>query len=109
MKILTTFFAACLFLFVAGESNAVTNLGAPSCGKWTEDLAYPPYRLYRQIWLEGFLSGAAAGTGEDVLKVSDRQSITLWMDNYCRANPLNSVHEGGVALFVELRKQIGTK
>ncbi len=35
------------------------------------------------------------------LKSADQ--IFLWMDNWCKANPLKKVGEGGAELFVELR------
>jgi hypothetical protein len=36
------------------------------------------------------------------LTVSSSDAVTLWMDNYCRANPLKFVHEGALQLVVEL-------
>jgi hypothetical protein len=43
---------------------------------------------------------------KDVLeKVSSLDQMILWMDNYCKNNPLNSAAMGAVDLFLELSKK----
>lgn len=60
-------------------------------------------------WLVGFLSGIAVAKNSDFIKGTDGESILLWMDNYCRSNPLKGISDGGGALFYELKKQKGLK
>jgi hypothetical protein len=89
----------------------VTTLGDRSCGKWIADRPSNPSdqsigRLSNTGWLVGFMSGAASASGRDILERTDGQSIVLWMDNWCRANPLEYVADGAMVLFVELEKQI---
>lgn len=94
-----------LVVFTIGFStncNAITVRGAPSCGNWFEDAT----RIGSKHWLNGFLSGAAAQKGEDILGVVDADSVFLWMDNYCRNNPLDSVFQGATKLTKELEKRI---
>jgi len=55
-------------------------------------------------WVMGFLSASADASGKDFLKDTDAKSIFLWMDNYCRANPLKHVAHGARELFFELGK-----
>jgi hypothetical protein len=101
------------FLFLAlatavPPAQAVIVRGMPSCGTWVQtrqagDMA----SIGNRLWLIGFLSGVAAGTQKDLLKTTDNDSITLWMDNYCRANPLNDLEDGAETLAKELMKRKG--
>ena len=50
----------------------------------------------------------AAASGTDALRDTDAASIELWMDNYCKANPLKRVDDGGDDLFIELKKRQGS-
>lgn len=81
---------------------------APSCGEWivhrekSDTLA-----LGNASWLLGYLSGLAVSSGKDYLSVTDNASIYKWMDNYCRANPLRDLINGGNALAAELAKKKG--
>lgn len=94
-----------LVVFTIGfstSSNAITVRGAPSCGNWFEDTT----RIGSKHWLNGFLSGVSVEKGKDILEVVDADSVFLWMDNYCRSNPLGSVFQGATKLTKELEKRI---
>ena len=82
----------------------VTVRGASSCGKWVEDRQNKT-DLYGRAWLLGFLSGLSSGAGADVLKGTDNKSLYLWLENYCRKNPLSDISDGGHDLFSELAKR----
>jgi hypothetical protein len=51
----------------------------------------------------------ASASGKDVLEGTDADSLTLWMDGYCKANPLDSVGNSAVLLFQELKKKNNIK
>lgn len=77
-----------------------TTLGDPDCGQWVKS----PHPLDR-VWLLGYLSGLnMAWNGNDkkpydpLSKLSSRDQAYLWMDNYCKANPLKNVSTGAVNL-----------
>jgi hypothetical protein len=79
--------------------------GLPSCGTWVKERAAKS-DAFERTWLLGYLSGLAAGAdqnfwGRQGVNSLDNESVYLWMDNYCRANPLKEVSEGGIALFLE--------
>ncbi len=80
--------------------------GSRSCGDW---VSTRPVRSIETIavetWLVGYLSGLAIGTNKDFIKGTDNPSIFLWVDNYCRANPLKSLGDAGTDLYFELIKQ----
>lgn len=98
-------------VLLSPHAQAYTLFGGPDCGKWVNT----PSAQYK-TWLMGFMSGQnAQHVGyRDVIKdpyfqakdpldqVSSAEQLFLWMDNYCRANPLKTVADGGVALFAEL-------
>lgn len=74
-----------------------------SCGEWTE------YRSRGAIgevptasWVLGYLSGRAISSIGDPLKNTDVPSVLLWIDNYCKANPLNKTPDAADALIQEL-------
>jgi hypothetical protein len=57
---------------------------------------------YSKPWLVGYLSGVAAGLDKDLLTGMNNDSIFLWMDNYCHANPLRRIDEGVYTLALEI-------
>lgn len=89
-----------------GDAQALVIRGAPSCGVWIKERADDKLEtIANNVWLLGFLSGMAVKSGKDILKGTDNPSIFLWVDNYCRANPLKTPGDAGDALFEELVKQ----
>ncbi len=56
------------------------------------------------MWLLGYLSGLAVGASSDYLRKLDNDSIFVYTDNYCQANPLKSLADAGVALILEASK-----
>ena len=100
---LATVMLLCLGL-AAPSAQAVETRGARSCGIWISDKANVQ-AVTNEAWLVGFLTGMAVNSGKDILKGTDNVSIILWVDNYCRANPLQNLTRAGDTLFEELVKQ----
>ena len=72
-----------------------------SCGVWVDSRARDV--ISPSIWLLGFLSGGNVfGETNNALELVDRESIFLWMDKYCKENPLQFIDDGGVVLLREL-------
>lgn len=83
-----------------------TTIGRPDCGEWVKASASSP-RM--KAWLLGYMSGLNAKHQETKKKpddpldrVASAQQIFLWMDNYCKSNPLKTLFDGGLELFDEL-------
>lgn len=88
-------------------SQTTTQFGVPDCGKWVAERT-----ASQKAWLLGFLSGlntlhdAAGNNPKDPLDgVSSANQAYLWMDNWCKANPLKDVADGGGQLFLELMRK----
>jgi hypothetical protein len=94
------------YLSVALASSAiagVTSMGDRTCGKWVADKPNNLHSASDQTWLVGYLTGLAVATQTDILVSPDLESLVLWMDNWCRANPLSTVSVGGTQLYNELK------
>jgi hypothetical protein len=85
----------------ASDSFGVTVRGSQSCGVWLS-VQQKNARLQSETWLIGFLSGIAVALDSNFLKGTDNESIFLWMDNFCRKNPLEQIGNGASELAVEL-------
>jgi hypothetical protein len=91
--------------FIGMPADAVTILGSGvyTCGKWVaERESDGKPLLVKWGWVLGYLSGLASASQRDVLAPVDADSIALWMDNYCRAHPLDHVEFAARTLFDEL-------
>jgi hypothetical protein len=110
------FLAGCLLslnLFAAG----VELKGSRSCTKWMEEkrLANGAQEMNKipvlitRNWFLGYLSGRADASGKNFLKGTDSDSIFLWLDNYCQANPGKDLDQGGMDLAHELMQLKGLK
>ncbi|RYH67704.1 MAG: hypothetical protein EON54_03815 [Alcaligenaceae bacterium] len=98
--------AATFSLYSATASAEVMHLGVRSCGQWVKARsAKGPAAMYYENWVAGYMSGLAAGTDKDFLNGMDEDSIMLWIDNYCQANPLESVPGASLKLGFQLAKK----
>jgi hypothetical protein len=101
--------AAALLISSAAEAADFSFIGTghSSCGSWTASRRTGQASLPEQ-WILGFLSGvgdvsasnanAVGGVTErDPLNGVDAQAVWAWVDNYCRANPLDKVVRAGEA------------
>ncbi len=92
-------------------------MGARSCSKWieerrmessTKEMNRIPVLITRS-WFLGYLSGRAEASRRNFLKGTDSDSIFLWLDNYCRANPSKDLDSAGIELARELMQLKGIK
>ena len=89
----------------AGE----TSIGRSDCGRY---ILSPSSE--HKAWVLGYLSGVntvldgktPSGKPSDPLgQLKSAEQVYLWMDNYCKRNPLENVTAGALELLVELRKE----
>jgi len=96
-----------IFFGCLSPAFSQTSLGAVDCEKWLIKNS-----VYEKIWLVGFMSGLNfmhelnnRGGDDPLGQVKSSEKIFLWMDNYCKTNPTQSLKNGGVDLYIELMKQ----
>lgn len=87
---------------VQAATGDYTVIGVPDCGAWIKE----PSREDKK-WLVGYLTARnldnAIETKTNVLeKLDSAQQAFLWMDNWCKKNPLEDVGTGASTLFYEL-------
>jgi hypothetical protein len=92
--------------------------GGADCGLWAKARKEPaPAAAALQADVIGFLNGLTFGTnrefwgyglhqttgvpGQRARGSITRDSVYLWLDNYCNANPLSGVYLGAITLFKE--------
>lgn len=86
-------------------SYGMISFGSYDCGQWFVK------KEPAKAWLLGYLSGMNAMLANDKIKydpldkLNSAEQAFLWMDNYCKTNPLKSVFDGGVELLLELQKK----
>lgn len=92
--------SAALMIFCVFPATAQSVIfGGSDCGQWFKN------KEISSTWLLGYLSGinAAISKGHDPLeKLNSAEQAFLWMDNYCRNNPLQTVQIGANKLYKEL-------
>ena len=118
LKINSALFIACLVCISALFSpvvHAERVIGNIDCGKWLENRKgeLTNIQVSDMSWLGGYLSGLNTGwsvSAPEILNdpLSELESLSqalLWMDNYCKAHPLETASKGGQELFFELVKR----
>ena len=89
----------------------IAGTGGASCGSWTQDRSYSDGgpRFGDVSWVQGYNSGAAVYTGQDLMSGVDAGAIQSWMDNYCASHPLSMVADGADQLVAKLRARIAVR
>lgn len=96
----------------SSAAQAEISYGGTDCGQWLEHRKgeNAVAQLADTSWLAGFLSGLNTGYSNKApenLKdpLTELQSLPqafVWMDNYCKAHPLEDTRRGAMELFFEL-------
>jgi hypothetical protein len=80
-------------------------VGGDSCAVWIDARAKRNTSSHGS-WVLGYVSALnlwnVIGQRKDALKNTDGPAIYLWIDNYCRANPLENIATAAGALAREL-------
>lgn len=77
----------------------VIGTGNSSCG---QHLSNKILAEYDHAWVSGFLTGVNGTKGARVGHGTDSDSRELWIDNYCRAHPLEDIADAALSLYIEL-------
>ena len=109
MQLKSFFLVLAILLVSAGTSAQAakpTIFGGYDCGQWIRKGKGHPM----ESWAVGYLSGlnwmhVAAGLkpNDPLDELNSVDQIYVWLDNYCKAAPLQRVDLGVVTLFEELK------
>lgn len=107
MKIKIKIIAIAAIALSSSVFGDVSLRGAPSCGNWLKErqIDRSLIGLANKYWLSGYLSGIAITTDKDFITGTDNNSLDLWIDNYCQANPLENLGAAGVLLATKMIQQ----
>jgi len=88
--------------------RAFRTWGSPDCKEWMTP-ADPSTVRSRQGWLLGFLTGLNAAysevvpKGDPLTQLQSAEQAFRYVDNYCKAHPMEDATDGASALFSDLR------
>jgi hypothetical protein len=90
----------------------MTPNGPATCATWTQwrgPGGNPIDKEGIQYWAEGYISGLAAGSRNDVLGQFQLRDLAAWLDRYCAANPQTKLPQALNALGREMLAHPGGK
>ncbi len=93
--------------------NQIAGAGNTSCGKYVEFRTVKADMLETMIlsWSQGFLSALnlviSTSNNRKPFMLPDPPSIMLFLDKYCRDNPLKIILDGNVELYAEIKANNG--
>jgi hypothetical protein len=124
MKFRATIFASAMLMaaiqFAFGGDYLIMGGGSVRCGEWTRLRVFRDSQkghvvevasLYQlHAWVDGYVSGvnvASAETYQPDMLMAKPQGAALYavIDNYCKANPLDTLADATMTLVKELRKR----
>ena len=86
----------------------ILSMGTKSCGDVVADFKEGgPGKLSNSIWIAGYLTAVNEhiATRSNIAAGTDAEAWNLWVNNYCSANPLETLASSATALFSELSKR----
>lgn len=92
----------------ADGNFTVLSVGTKSCGTIVSDFNKDDWpKLINSVWVGGFITAinSEAHNGKNVAEGIDASARDLWIYNYCKSNPLDSLFRATDALLGELRKR----
>ncbi len=97
--------AAALLWASPGAAEEIRGAGAGiSCADWMAQTRELHDNTFS--WMLGFLSRATATRGDFLHPAPSSASLQAWLENYCRANPLEPIARATLALEDELVRRM---
>ena len=95
----------------ATDTVRVFGAGANSCGTWTAEIGTGA-GVEDRSWALGFVSAYniyGLSNDGDVARGTNYAGLLGWIDNYCRANPLDDIATAVTKLISVLRARSGAR
>lgn len=120
-RILVSAAVTVIFLFSTSRANGKESSASPiaiygeatvSCGSFVESKQDETQRYIYLAWLNGYLTAVNKYQSavnnyngfRDIKTGRDSQALMLWLDNYCRENPLDNFFKAVLMLQHDLQK-----
>jgi len=103
--VLVLSFAITTPVIAADKDGGFVSQGRPSCGEWINKGKDGSWgRTIYTAWVAGYITAYNIHKPDvyNILGSTDMESVLLWMDKYCRENPLNTSDDGMETLIDEL-------
>ena len=104
MKIRYLVCAVPLFIAVNVQAGSTT-FGEYDCGQWINSKSDT-----KKAWLMGYVSGLntefyeSSGKKDPLGRLNSAEQMFLWVDNYCKENPLSNLKNAGYFLLQALKR-----
>lgn len=95
-----------LSAIAVAQPVAVTGPGLDSCGEWTRERQQRSNQaVVSGAWVLGVIVGVRMAEKQNWGRGIAHEGYFGWIDNYCRANPLDLLATATFRLLDELRKR----
>lgn len=97
----------CCIAHAADEPILVSGFADMSCGAWSASTASPMGRAQYLAWFRGFISDVNYSRPQHQIsleRLPSNETLSLYVDKYCRDNPLNQFPGAAFALVKDIRK-----
>jgi hypothetical protein len=88
---------------------SILGSGYRSCGNWTSEREGKTERSYEFAqWILGYITAVniyVLQYDDDVTKGADNAELLVWIDDYCRAHPLDRIEDAAEELLKVIRKK----
>jgi hypothetical protein len=104
LALLFVLFGSSAFASNQNPIIAVYHFKDGSCGAWAKTASTPSTRQVYVHWIRGFVSGYNFGAPNDqVTNMLSDETVALYVDKFCRENPLSLFTASAFKLVDELK------
>lgn len=90
-----------------GANLSYNMMGPSSCARWPRAAAIgSTAKVVPLNWALGFLSGSAKASNIARLEFIDPETVSSWLDAYCRDHPTDSLPRAALAYEAELEARL---
>jgi hypothetical protein len=106
LTLLLVWFGASVYAAEEQPIIAVYQFNDGSCGAWAKTATVPVTRQVYVHWIRGFISGYNYGAPKNQVNTTlSDETVALYVDKFCRDNPLSQFPASAFKLVDELKSK----